>query len=94
MRFFIIYSLLENIYYKIYSMEQIFITSLFITISYFILKLIDVKFLSKKEKPMKEFIKESFFVYISSLLGIFVYNKLYENIGKTYTNAYIGNPNF
>ena len=54
-------------------MEKAFILSLFITGDFFVSKLIDMKYISKEWKPMKTVIRESLFVFVSSILSVVVY---------------------
>ena len=54
-------------------MEKAFILSLFITGVFFVSKIIDMKYISKEWKPIKNLIRESLFVFISSIISVVVF---------------------
>lgn len=91
---------LKNIvYYKIYIMEEKFLISIFITVTYFTIRFIDLKWISKKnnnKEIIKKILKESIIVYISCIIGLYGYEyfNINSKIIKGSTNAYIDNPNF
>ena len=57
-------------------MEKLFIISILICIVYAIVTIIEGKFVQKKLKPTKEIIREGFFVFISSLVSLFLFFKM------------------
>ena len=54
-------------------MEKALILSVFITIMFFVLKLIDMKYMSKEWKPMKTVIRDSLLVLVGSTLSVLIY---------------------
>jgi len=57
-------------------MEKLFVISILISIVYAIVTVVESKFIQKKVKPTKEIIREGFFVFISSLLSLFLFFKM------------------
>ncbi len=57
-------------------MEKLFIISILICIVYAIVTIIEGKFVQKKLKPTKEIIREGFFVFISSIVSLFLFFKM------------------
>jgi hypothetical protein len=57
-------------------MEKLFLISLLISIVYGIVVLMEGKFVQKKLKPTKEIIREGFFVFLSSLVSLFLFFKM------------------
>lgn len=54
-------------------MEKAFILSFFITCMFFVLKLVDMKYISKEWKPMKTVIRETLLVLVSSTVSVVAY---------------------
>lgn len=57
-------------------MEKLFVISILISIVYAIVTVVESKFIQKKVKPTKEIIREGFFVFISSLVSLFLFFKM------------------
>ena len=57
-------------------MEKLFVISILISIVYAIVTVVESKFIQKKIKPTKEIIREGFFVFISSLVSLFLFFKM------------------
>lgn len=57
-------------------MEKLFVISILICIVYAIVTIIEGKFVQKKLKPTKEIIREGFFVFISSIVSLFLFFKM------------------
>jgi hypothetical protein len=88
-------------------MEKALILSVFITIMFFALKLIDMKYISKEWKPMKTVIRDSLLVLVGSILSVSIYfltngrmndffNILTENktLKPSATEIFTGEPGF
>ena len=56
--------------------SQAFIISILISIVYAIVTVVEGKFIQKKLKPTKEIIREGFFVFISSIVSLFLFFKM------------------
>lgn len=61
-------------------MQNIFIIALVVSIIFFILKFIEMRWVDKESKPLKVIVKETIVVYFSVLSGIFVLNQLQQVI--------------
>lgn len=76
-------------------MERMFTVSIAIIIVYFIVRVVDIKFICKKNVVIKDIVKECLLVYLSSIMGIYIYDNIINKaIAEKYTNVYIENPNF
>jgi hypothetical protein len=88
-------------------MEKALILSVFITAMFFVLKLIDMKYISKEWKPMKIVIRDSLLVLVGSTVSVFIYfltngkmndffNILTENktLKPSATEIFTGEPEF
>jgi hypothetical protein len=51
------------------------ILPLFITILFFLVKFIEMKYIDKEVKPMKYMIRDCFIVFVSSMSAVFVYDR-------------------
>jgi hypothetical protein len=72
-----------------------FITSLVISIIFIIYKFFEIRYINKKNKPVKELFRESLVVFISSLIGVYLVDTINTNINKIIQpTAYTGNPDF
>lgn len=84
-------------------MENIFILALIISVFFIILKFIEMRFILKEDKPIKELLKESLYVYFSSILGLYVATQFeivsLSNIkltkgGGNNVSVFVDNPDF
>lgn len=77
-------------------METKFTISLSIAIIYVIFKIIEMKILDKKPKPLKPVFKDSIIVFISCLFGMFVMDQVNLKPDKTSvsSNVFVDNPDF
>lgn len=72
------------------------ITSVIIAICYLAFKLIETKFMIKKDTPLKLILRDTLVVYISGLAGFFIFNQLVpitDNIKST-PNVFVSDPDF
>jgi len=68
---------------------NILIISLIISIIYFILRFLEMRFIIKENKPLKELAKDSLFVYISAIIVFFIleqFNNILESNIKVNNN--------
>lgn len=64
-------------------------------IVYVILKFLEIRFITKETKPVKEITRDALLVYISSVLALFVIEQAdASEIGKTNVAAFVGSPDF
>ena len=77
-------------------METKFTISLSIAIIYVIFKIIEMKILEKKPKPLKPVFKDSIIVFISCLFGMFVMEQVNLKPDKTpaSSNVFVDSPDF
>ena len=73
---------------------SIFLLGLIISVVYLIYKFIEMRFIFKQAKPIKELVRESLIVYICCVAGLFINNQINHksmiSVPKVFTNA----PNF
>jgi hypothetical protein len=54
-------------------MEQVFILAISITILFFLLKIVEMKYLDKEIKPFKLIFRDTIIVFVSSMAASFTY---------------------
>lgn len=79
-------------------MNQYIIVSLVTSIIFFLVKFIKMRFIDKENTPLKDIIKETGYVFISSILGgylidQFKFNNILENIKET-PSVFTNEPGF
>jgi len=76
-------------------MEQYIFYALFISASYILIKFIEMKVILKEFKPLKEVIRETIIVFISVIIGMFLYSQVSGTINiKGSPNAFVGEADF
>ena len=80
-------------------MINIFLTAGFVSIIFFIIKFIEMRFIDKENKPLKLLIRDSLVVYVSVVAGDFVVGQLApfmndESIMSSPPTAFVDNPPF
>jgi hypothetical protein len=80
-------------------MTNIFIIALIISITFLLTKFIEMRFVEKESKPLKELIKDAILVYFSVLLANFIIEQLKPimNGGSSavkHTPIFTDNPGF
>tara|TARA_B100000035_G_scaffold315409_1_gene335889 strand:+ start:3395 stop:3634 length:240 start_codon:yes stop_codon:yes gene_type:complete len=74
------------------------ITSLIISLLYLIIKFIEMRFILKENKPLKQLFIDSLIVFISSIISLILLDqfKLNELIGniKPIPNVFVNSPDF
>ena len=69
-----------------------------ITICFGLFKYMEMKFVDKKNKPLKDIIRDTFIVFISSYFGFMLYDQLQVIDGgsntKPSTNVFVDKPDF
>ena len=79
-------------------MNQYILVSIVTSIIYFLVKFIKMRFVDKENEPLKIIIKETGYVFISSLLSGFLmeqfkFNNILENIKET-PGVFTNEPGF
>ena len=79
-------------------MDNIFLVAAIISIIYFIVKFIEMRFIEKENKPLKYLIRDSLLVYFSVITGNFVIEQIQPLLeGGTVNSSpdvFTDNPNF
>ena len=76
-------------------MESYFANAGIIAVVYAIIKFIEMRFLTKEPKPIKEIIKETIIVFISAIVGNIVFQQIEPLTNKKIeTSAYTGKADF
>jgi hypothetical protein len=71
------------------------IVPLAISIVYLLFKFIEMKFILKENKPLKDIVRDTFIVYISSALGMYAMEQMDTGIiDSKNTSVFTGNPDF
>lgn len=71
------------------------ISSLIISIIFFVYKFIEMRYVIKENKPIKQFFKETLAVFSCSFIGIYLIDVINTNINQIIPpNAYTSNPDF
>jgi hypothetical protein len=61
-------------------MDNIFVLATIISVTYLLLRFIEMRFVAKEAVPLKLLIKDALFVYFSILLGYFVIEQVKPNV--------------
>ena len=80
-------------------MTNIFITAGIISLIFFLVKFIEMRFIDKESKPLKLMIRDSLLVYFSVISGHFIINQLKPVIQEGGSvvknpNVFVDNPGF
>ena len=76
-------------------MDNIYLTGLIISITFLLAKFIEMRIITKENKPLKTIIIDTIFVYFSVIIGYFVleqFNLKTQNL--TEAPVFIDNPGF
>lgn len=79
-------------------MENTFIFATIISIVFFIIKFIEMRYVNRETKPLKYLVTDSFIVFICSILAQFVFEQFDNakdmiNTSET-TSVFVDAPNF
>jgi hypothetical protein len=77
-------------------MENIFIIATIISIIFFIVKFIEMRFIKKESKPLKFLIRDALLVYFSVIISNFIINQINPvvNSVQKITPVFTDNPGF
>jgi hypothetical protein len=80
-------------------MENIFVVAGIISVIFFIVKFLEMRFVEKETKPLKLLVRDTLVVYVSIVAGNFVYEQvtpaIAENVvGTSQPIAFTDNPPF
>ena len=76
-------------------MDNIYLTALIISFLYILCKFIEMRFITKENKPLKTIIIDTIFVYFSVIISFFLIDQ-FNLKTKTLTEApvFVDNPKF
>jgi hypothetical protein len=74
-------------------MSNYFIVGLISSIMYIIYKFIEMRFILKENKPLKELFRDTLIVYLSVISGLFVSDQFHAKISKA-PQVFTDMPNF
>ena len=74
--------------------QSFFISGLAISFIYVIIKFVEMKFVTKKNIPLKLLFRDALIIYLSSVLGLFVIDQFGNTIVKTTTQVFTDKPSF
>lgn len=76
-------------------MEQYILYALLISVSYILIKFIEMKVVLKEFKPLKDVIRDTVIVFVSVIIGMFLYSQVTNGITmKGSPDAFVGDANF
>ena len=77
-------------------MNNIFTNAGIIAVVYSLIKFVEMRMILKEARPVKELLRDSIIVYISTIAGMFIIDQMdsITTIGKKSTNVFVGNPEF
>ena len=78
-------------------MENYFYSASVLSIIFFICKFIEMRFITKSNKSLKELMIDSSYVFFSVIIGLFIieqFNGQKIKVGDTTTQVFTDNPNF
>jgi len=77
---------------------SIFITSAIISITFLVVKILEMRYIEKESKPLKLLIRDTFLVYFSVIIGNFVIDQVNPAMkggaNKIITPVFTDNPGF
>jgi len=77
-------------------MNNIFVNAGIIAVVYSLIKFVEMRMILKEARPVKELLRDSIIVYISTIAGMFIIDQMgsITTMGKKSTNVFVGNPEF
>lgn len=70
------------------------VTSIAISIVYFIIRFIEIKFILKEDIILKQMIRDTILVFISSILGLFILTQVNTDVSSNIPAVFTGKPDF
>ena len=78
-------------------MTSIFVTAAIISITFLVVKFLEMRYIEKESKPLKLLIRDTLLVYFSVIIANFIMdqiNPIMKAGGKTITPVFTDNPSF
>jgi hypothetical protein len=78
-------------------MEKYIMHSGIIAFIYLLMKFVEMRIVIKETKPIKELVRDTIMVYLSSMVGLYIIDEFMpsgETVKKTVTNVFTDHPGF
>jgi len=75
-------------------MSNFFLMSTFVAVAYFVLKLVDIKYVKKENLVLKLVFRDTIIVYLSSLIGLYLVDNIDSSTVENNVSVYIDKPDF
>lgn len=75
-------------------MNNTFVNSFIVSVLYLVIKFIQMRFIEKKNKPIKELVSDTLMVYISVLFGFYMLQLIEKSEITEQTHIFTGSPDF
>lgn len=76
-------------------MDNYFVTGGIVAIVYALFKFAEMRLVLKENKPIKDLVRDTVLVYLSSVVALFVSDQLTPAVvGKNQASAFLGKPEF
>ena len=75
-------------------MSELLMSGVVVSIIYGLLRFIEMRFILKENKPLKDLFRDTIIVFISTVIGIVVLQQFTTNIGKSVPKVFTDKPNF
>ena len=75
-------------------MDNLFIVACIGSVIFLLLKFAEMRIIIKKNKPLKELVKDTVVVFFSIIIGIYILQQLTTNELSSATNVFVDTPNF
>jgi hypothetical protein len=72
-----------------------FLISLIVSVIYLVFKFLEMRYIIKKDIPLKILFRDTLLVYVSCVIGLFIISQINDNsVTKKQTTAFTDNPDF
>lgn len=72
-----------------------FLIALIISVIYLVFKFLEMRYIVKKDIPLKLLFRDALLVYVSCVIGLFIVSQINDSgVSKKQTTAFTDNPDF
>ena len=75
-------------------MSTLLMSGVVVSIMHLLLKFIEMRFIVKEIRPLRDLFRDSLVVFLSVIVGLFVLDQFNSNIGKSAPKVFTDMPNF
>ena len=75
-------------------MSTLLMSGVVVSIMHLLLKFIEMRFIVKENKPLRDLFRDSLVVFLSVIVGLFVLDQFNSNVGKSAPKVFTDMPNF